>query len=866
MFFKYLLITSLLLFGTFSFASPFDFSYSGRLTKDNGEPVEGSVNLQVKFYRVLTGGEPISVEIPIFSDITLAQGVFYLDFGGLTDAKYHQIFSMTEPTFIEITDVINNITYPRQKFSIVPFALKVPIDDQTIGYNFDGKLTLKNTAEAGIAMVAAINSSSGATLSTGSLPNLSGDVSGPVTSASVDKIRGRTISDQPPNNGEFLSWDGSSSSWKPAGVEGASGGTVTQVVTGTGLTGGPITASGTISIANLGVNTAQINTGAVTPAKIAACADGQILKMSGSTNWVCTDDNIGTVTSVTAAAPLTSSGGAAPQISVSGQIAIANGGTGAATKTAGFDALSPLTTKGDLITRDGSNNARLGVGTNGQVLTADSTQTVGVKWSTPTTGTVTSVTASSPVLSSGGAAPDISITQADATHDGYLSQADWSAFNGKQAAGSYVTTSRSVSTGTGLSGGGDLTSDRTISLTSTAVTAGSYTKASITVDAQGRLTGASSGSVTAGDIPAGVDAAKIGGGGVDNTEFGYLDGVTSAIQTQLNARASSSHTQAATTIGGGTVSDTEFGYIDGVTSAIQTQLDGKVAGPASATDNAIVRFDGTTGKLVQNSGVVIDDSGNIGIGTTSPGRSLVVNNASITSSDTVASFLTPNLANDGRSALFIGKAESSNNAGYIGFIPRSTANQSLLTFGQFGAGELMVVRGDGNVGIGTTNPAQKLQVGTSGDGSVALANAWNTFSDIRLKRDLVKLPEALNKLEELNGYYYFWKDGEDQNRQVGVVAQEVERVLPELVKTGQDGIKTVDYPKLTVLLIEAAKQLKADKDRDIAQLKEEKDSDIAQLKADAEKKDEDISQLKADNEAIRAFLCQTQPQGPFCKR
>ena len=166
----------------------------------------------------------------------------------------------------------------------------------------------------------------------------------------------------------------------------------------------------------------------------------------------------------------------------------------------------------------------------------------------------------------------------------------------------------------------------------------------------------------------------------------------------------------------------------------------------------------------------------------------------------------------------------------------------------------------------TTNPTQKLQVGPSGDGSVALANAWNTFSDIRLKRDLVKLPEALNKLEELNGYYYFWKDGEDQNRQVGVVAQEVERVLPELVKTGQDGIKTVDYPKLTVLLIEAAKQLKADKDRDIAQLKEEKDSDIAQLKADAEKKDEDISQLKADNEAIRAFLCQTQPQGPFCKR
>lgn len=53
---------------------------------------------------------------------------------------------------------------------------------------------------------------------------------------------------------------------------------------------------------------------------------------------------------------------------------------------------------------------------------------------------------------------------------------------------------------------------------------------------------------------------------------------------------------------------TELGYVDGVTSAIQTQIDTKVTGPASATDNAVARFNLTTGKLIQNSGVTIDDS------------------------------------------------------------------------------------------------------------------------------------------------------------------------------------------------------------------------------------------------------------------
>ena len=100
-------------------------------------------------------------------------------------------------------------------------------------------------------------------------------------------------------------------------------------------------------------------------------------------------------------------------------------------------------------------------------------------------------------------------------------------------------TSRTISPGTGLSGGGDLSSDRTLSLANTTVTSGSYTKADITVDAQGRLTAAASGSIAAGDLPSSIDAAKIANGTVSNAEFQYLDGVTTAIQTQLDSKQSS---------------------------------------------------------------------------------------------------------------------------------------------------------------------------------------------------------------------------------------------------------------------------------------------------------------------------------------
>lgn len=110
------------------------------------------------------------------------------------------------------------------------------------------------------------------------------------------------------------------------------------------------------------------------------------------------------------------------------------------------------------------------------------------------------------------------------------------------------------------------------------------------------------------------------------------------------------------------------------------------------------------------------------------------------------------------------------------------------------------------IGIGNSSPDYLLEVGVSGDGTEARANQWLSFSDERLKKDLKKIENPVSKIKKLNGYYFYWKDGKDKSRQVGVIAQEIEKVLPEIVSQKNSGYKSVDYSKLTALLIETAKK------------------------------------------------------------
>jgi len=82
-------------------------------------------------------------------------------------------------------------------------------------------------------------------------------------------------------------------------------------------------------------------------------------------------------------------------------------------------------------------------------------------------------------------------------------------------------------------------------------------------------------------------------------------------------------------------------------------------------------------------------------------------------------------------------------------------------------------------------------------------------SDERLKDNITPISEPLYKLSKVGGYTFDWNDKQDtyKGNDVGVVAQEIEEILPQLVTTRDTGYKAVKYEKIVPLLIESIKEL-----------------------------------------------------------
>jgi len=184
----------------------------------------------------------------------------------------------------------------------------------------------------------------------------------------------------------------------------------------------------------------------------------------------------------------------------------------------------------------------------------------------------------------------------------------------------------------------------------------------------------------------------------------------------------------------------------------------------------------------------VSGDGNVGIGTTSPRAKLEV--------------ISP--ANDipliGNNNLYI----RGSNQGYgLAVGTRMTYPAGVWLQGMVndavGATNILLNPNSGNVGIGTHNPQYKLDV----NGTIRGHNV--SPSDERYKQNIQTLENALTKLQELRGVSFEWK-GQNAEVQIGLIAQEVEKVWPELVSTDGEGYKSIAYGQLTAILIEAIKE------------------------------------------------------------
>jgi hypothetical protein len=142
------------------------------------------------------------------------------------------------------------------------------------------------------------------------------------------------------------------------------------------------------------------------------------------------------------------------------------------------------------------------------------------------------------------------------------------------------------------------------------------------------------------------------------------------------------------------------------------------------------------------------------------------------------------------------------------------------------AGGFQVIRGtDDYVKIDRVSTSPMLQVG----GAITATGNITAYSssDIRWKENILRIDSALDKIQKINGIEFDWTDkyleneyGSSLNQlsnlikkhDIGIIAQEVEEVLPEVVTTRTDGYKAVRYEKLVALLIEGIKELKKEID------------------------------------------------------
>ena len=278
------------------------------------------------------------------------------------------------------------------------------------------------------------------------------------------------------------------------------------------------------------------------------------------------------------------------------------------------------------------------------------------------------------------------------------------------------------------------------------------------------------------------------------------------------------------TISGGEVQIPEVGMQIGVSA---TATDNFYFGSNVINGRGLRLFNGNSGFGTHL--LTVLPNGNVGIGINAPQQVLHVNgNSEILSTGSGAGFKFRNRASASPTDDWTWySAGSSARLNYAGTDMLKIGKQT--PFGGVGPGFVVIGEGvgyDSEMGAaptykliveGSAEVYQNLNIGGCIEiGPFVIAGICS--SDLRLKRQVTPFPNLLDKVTRLQPVHFYWRAEEYPNRHFsneqsfGLIAQEVEEVLPELVTKDEEGYRAVNYSKLPLMMLQAIKEMKAEQD------------------------------------------------------
>jgi hypothetical protein len=404
-------------------------------------------------------------------------------------------------------------------------------------------------------------------------------------------------------------------------------------------------------------------------------------------------------------------------------------------------------------------------------------------------------------------------------------------------ANAYLTGNQSISLSGDASGSG--ATSIAVTLANTGVNAGTYTK--LTVDSKGRATSGTT--LSAGDIPT-LAASKISDfdAQVRTSRLDQMSAPTASVSLNSQRITSLADPSASSDAATRNYVDTTRLSVTGGTLSGNLTIQNGSAQMALTLGNSGGFFygDGSNAGWFKSGGAHVrwnqasgnfDTTGTITSASSISGTSISATNGSVTASTSISAGTTISAGTSISAAsgsisgaLSIGTQSAGDHATRKDYVD-SAINGRLSTGGGTLTGNLTIENGsptilfnDTDQGdfavhcnsnlIGfTNNPVTQFLFSIDTAGNVTAKENVTAYSDERLKTDICTIDYALDKLKQLRGVTYRRK--ETLHPGMGVIAQEVRDVIPEVVHVGSDGILSVAYGNLVGLLIEAVKELEA---------------------------------------------------------